>query len=147
MATDSFSGRALGMIGGVSASLLMTGNVALATDATATEPVATSTPSTIDEIVVTAQRREERIDKVPQAVQAITGTELTRAGVDNISESIALIPSATTESTIGPGATAYQIRGVASGETDGDATVGYYLDNFAFSMPGRPMHRWRTSTT
>jgi iron complex outermembrane receptor protein len=138
MATDSFSGRALGMIGGVSASLLMTGNVALATDATATEPVATSTPSTIDEIVVTAQRREERIDKVPQAVQAITGIELTRAGVDNISESIALIPSATTESTIGPGATAYQIRGVASGETDGDATVGYYLDNFAFSMPGRP---------
>jgi outer membrane receptor protein involved in Fe transport len=111
-----------------------------AADATSTAPAPKSTtaPEGLDEIVVTAQRREERIDKVPQAVQAISGPELTREGVENIAQTIALIPSATTASTIGPGATVYQIRGVASGETDGDATVGYYLDNFAFSMPGRP---------
>ena len=114
-----------------------------AADVAEPETAPTSVPSSsgassLDEIVVTAQRREENIEKVPQAVQAFTGVELTREGVENVSQTIALIPSATTGSTIGPGATVYQIRGVASGETDGDATVGYYLDNFAFSMPGRP---------
>jgi len=92
----------------------------------------------LEAIVVTAQRRAEPIEKVPQAVQAISGTDLTREGVTNLAQTIALIPSATAGATIGPGMSTFQIRGVTTGETDGDPTVGYYLDNFAFSMPGRP---------
>ncbi|HEY9091510.1 TonB-dependent receptor [Parasphingorhabdus sp.] len=89
-------------------------------------------------IVVTAQLREQNILDVPQAVQAIGATELKNSGVESLADVIAMIPSATTGSTISAGSNTFQIRGVAAAETDGDSTVGFYLDNFAFSLPGRP---------
>jgi iron complex outermembrane receptor protein len=94
--------------------------------------------ASLGEIVVTAQRREQAINEVPQPVQAVSGAELQAMGVGTLEDSIRLIPSATSGAAIGAGSTTFQIRGVAASETDGDATVGYYLDNFAFSMPGRP---------
>ena len=90
------------------------------------------------EIIVTAQRRAQSISDVPQPVQAIGGAQLQNLGVNKLEDVIALVPSATTGSTISVGSNTFQIRGVAAGETDGDATIGFYLDNFAFSMPGRP---------
>jgi len=94
--------------------------------------------ATVQEIVVTAQRRAQAISDVPQPVQAIGGAQLQALGVDQIEDVISLVPSATIGSTISVGSNTFQIRGVAAGETDGDATIGFYLDNFAFSMPGRP---------
>jgi outer membrane receptor protein involved in Fe transport len=90
------------------------------------------------EIIVTAQRREQALMQVPQAVQGLSGESLLRSGVTDISQAISLVPSATTGATIGAGSTTYQIRAIAASETDGDPAVGYYLDNFAFTMPGRP---------
>ncbi len=89
-------------------------------------------------IVVTAQLREQNILDVPQAVQAIGATELKNSGIESLADVISMIPSATTGSTISAGSNTFQIRGVAAAETDGDSTVGFYLDNFAFSLPGRP---------
>lgn len=89
-------------------------------------------------IIVTAQRRAQALSEVPQAVQAIGGEALKEMGVEQIQDVIALVPSATIGSTISVGSNTFQIRGVAASETDGDPTVGFYLDNFAFSMPGRP---------
>lgn len=89
-------------------------------------------------IIVTAQRRAQALSDVPQAVQAIGGEALKELGVEQIQDVIALVPSATIGSTISVGSNTFQIRGVAASETDGDPTVGFYLDNFAFSMPGRP---------
>ena len=91
-----------------------------------------------DPIIVTAQRRDQVLADVPQAVQAIGGEALQAMGVEQLQDVIALVPSATVGSTISVGSNTFQIRGVAASETDGDATVGFYLDNFAFSMPGRP---------
>lgn len=91
-----------------------------------------------DVIVVTAQRREQAITDVPQAVQAISGEQLQALGIEQIEDVIALVPSATIGSTISVGSNVFQIRGVAAAETDGDPTIGFYLDNFAFSLPGRP---------
>ncbi len=95
---------------------------------------------TIDDgtIIVTAQRREQALMSVPQAVQGLSGESLLRNGVTDIAQAISLVPSATTGATIGAGSTTYQIRAIAASETDGDPAVGYYLDNFAFTMPGRP---------
>ncbi len=92
----------------------------------------------LEEIVVTAARREQNLSDVAQTVQAMLGEELLDMGVTNLEEMIQVIPSAVYNSTIGAGSTTFSIRGVAAGETDGDATVGYYLDNFPFTMPGRP---------
>lgn len=91
-----------------------------------------------DVIIVTAQRREQALLDVPQSVQAMSGDNLVSMGVTNIQQAISLIPSASTGATIGAGSTTYQIRAIAASETDGDPAVGYYLDNFAFTMPGRP---------
>ena len=92
----------------------------------------------LEEIVVTAQRREQNISDVSQAVQALSGEDLDELNITNFEEMITLIPGAIQNSTISHGSNVYSIRGVAASETDGDATVGYYLDNFAFSIPGRP---------
>ena len=92
----------------------------------------------LEEIVVTAQRREQNISDVSQAVQALSGDDLDELNITNFEEMITLIPGAIQNSTISHGSNDYSIRGVAASETDGDATVGYYLDNFAFSIPGRP---------
>lgn len=90
------------------------------------------------DIVVTAQRREQSLQSVPQPVQALGGAQLVRSGITDIASMIQLVPSATIGSTISAGSNVFEIRGVAASETDGDATVGYYLDNFAFALPGRP---------
>ena len=97
-----------------------------------------STAVELEEIVVTAQRREQNISDVSQAVQALSGDDLDELNITNFEEMITLIPGAIQNSTISHGSNVYSIRGVAASETDGDATVGYYLDNFAFSIPGRP---------
>jgi outer membrane receptor protein involved in Fe transport len=95
-------------------------------------------PAATSEIIVTAQRRAQAITDVPQPVQALGGAQLQNLGVQQLQDVISLVPSATIGSTISVGSNTFQIRGVAAGETDGDATIGFYLDNFAFSMPGRP---------
>lgn len=118
--------------------LLLAANPAYAQQAA--QPARADTPANPDdaEIIVTAQRREQTLMKVPQAVQGLSGESLVRMGVTDIQSAISLVPSATTGSTIGAGSTTYQIRAIAASETDGDPAVGYYLDNFAFTMPGRP---------
>jgi iron complex outermembrane recepter protein len=101
-------------------------------------PPASSETTDDGTIIVTAQRREQALMSVPQAVQGLSGESLLRNGVTDIAQAISLVPSATTGATIGAGSTTYQIRAIAASETDGDPAVGYYLDNFAFTMPGRP---------
>jgi outer membrane receptor protein involved in Fe transport len=97
-----------------------------------------SASSTVQEVVVTAQLREQALIAVPQPVQALKGEELTRQGIVNLSQVINLIPGASQTGAYAPGTEVYQIRGVAPGYASGDATVGFYLDNFAFSVPGNP---------
>jgi len=92
----------------------------------------------LEEVVVTAQRRAQSLTDVPQTVQAWSDEMLKQSGLENIDDIINVIPSASQTAAIAGGSTSYQMRGVAASETDGDATVGFYLDNFAYSMPGRP---------
>lgn len=100
----------------------------------AAEPAASVPASEADAIVVTAQKREELLADVPAAVQAISGAELERRGILDVRDAIRLVPGASLSSTVAPGFDTYQIRGVSSG-TQGDATVGFYLDDLAFSIP------------
>lgn len=120
------------------ATALMSSMFAWSAGASAQEGVAVRDTAGPAPIVVTAQRREQVLTEVPQAVQALGGEELQDLGVDQIEDVISLVPSATIGSTISVGSNVFQIRGVAAAETDGDPTIGFYLDNFAFSLPGRP---------
>ena len=86
----------------------------------------------VEEILVTANRTEQSISDVAQAVQALSGDDLQDLQITDFEQMINLIPGAVQNSTISQGSNVYSMRGVAASETDGDATVGYYLDNFAF---------------
>jgi outer membrane receptor protein involved in Fe transport len=97
-------------------------------------PVHAERGSAIEEIVVTAQKREESLADVAMAVQSISHAELGRNGIQNFVELVQFIPGASIVSSNAPGQETIQIRGISSGVT-GDATVGYYIDDVPFSIP------------
>ena len=110
----------------------------LAADVYADEATDENVKLEVEEILVTANRTEQSISDVSQAVQALSGDDLQDLQITDFEQMIDLIPGAVQNSSISQGSNVFSIRGVASSETDGDATIGYYLDNFAFSLPGRP---------
>jgi outer membrane receptor protein involved in Fe transport len=89
---------------------------------------------TTDDIVVTAQKREQNLLEVPLSIQAFTGAALEASGSREINDLLDSIPGASSVSRTAPGFETIQIRGIASGTT-GDATVGYYVDDVPFSIP------------
>jgi iron complex outermembrane receptor protein len=94
--------------------------------------------SSLNEVVVTAARREQALKDVPQAVQALTQQELAANGIEDLKSTLQLIPGATSPAEISAGTEVYSIRGVSPGLTAGSSTVGFYLDEFSFNVPGVP---------
>jgi iron complex outermembrane recepter protein len=90
-----------------------------------------ATKSNDDEIVVTAQKREENMQNVPISIQALGTKKLDQLNVTNFEDFSKLLPSVAFQSTQ-PGVTTVYMRGVASGG-DGNhsgslPSVGVYLD-------------------
>ena len=87
----------------------------------------------IDEIVVTAQKRSERIQDVPLSITAYSGAQLVERGITDVTEIAAETPGVS-ERNSGPGQTEYEMRGIASsGGTS--PTVGFYLDETPLTPP------------
>ena len=83
------------------------------------------------EIIVTATKRSESIQKVPISIQAITTEKLDQLNIANFNDYTKSLPSVSFQ-TSQPGVTTVYIRGVASGG-DGNhsgslPSVGTYLD-------------------
>ncbi|MBU6406977.1 MAG: TonB-dependent receptor [Alphaproteobacteria bacterium] len=87
-----------------------------------------------DEIIVTAQKREQALQDVPLPVQALGAQQLDDAGIAIVSDLVDLIPGASIVSNSTPGFETIQIRGISSGTT-GDGLVGYYIDETPFGVP------------
>ncbi|MBB4101313.1 TonB-dependent receptor [Sphingomonas kyeonggiensis] len=88
-------------------------------------------PPDQDEIVVTAQKRDESIQSVPISMLAIGTRKLDQLNISNFNEYTQLLPSVAFQ-TSQPGLTTVYMRGVASGG-DGNhsgslPSVGSYLD-------------------
>lgn len=81
------------------------------------------------DIVVTAQRRAENLQKVPLAVTAVTGASLADAGVTRAQDLAALVPALAVSSSAGPYNTFY-IRGVGSlnGNALSDSAIAFNYD-------------------
>lgn len=93
-----------------------------------------TSPALIEEVVVTAQRREQSLREVPMSVQALTGADLEQNGISSFPDLVQFVPGASVVSSTAPGFETIQMRGIASGTT-GDATVGYYIDQVPFGVP------------
>lgn len=70
--------------------------------------------SGLEEIVVTAQRREQSLQDVPMAISAVSGDTLRDAGANGIDALAALIPSLATVANNQPLAQSYRIRGLGT---------------------------------
>ncbi len=87
----------------------------------------------LDEIVVTAQRFKSTIQDTPISMSALSGEQLTAAGITSITDVAHDIPGLSMRSA-GPGLTEFEARGLAS--TGGASpTVGFYLDEIPLSPP------------
>src|SRR5262249_43314643 len=103
------------MLAGASlfAVVAMTASSAFAADA-APATGSPETAATVQEVVVTAQKREQSLQKVPLSVTALTAATLSQAGVVDIQGVSNMVPSLTTTQTNGPQAQSYRIRGIGS---------------------------------
>ncbi|MEC8822032.1 MAG: Plug domain-containing protein, partial [Pseudomonadota bacterium] len=84
----------------------------------------------VEEIVVTARKRQENMQDVPGAISAFSRETLQEAGVDNIIELENLTPNITMNETsgLGPGSIQVFIRGIGN-DPGFDQGVGIYVDD------------------
>jgi len=83
-----------------------------------------------NEIVVTAQKREERLIETPQSVTVLSGDDLVRIAAAQFRDFANSVP-ALSFTTAGAGQTQLTLRGVTSG-TDIGPTVGVYIDDVPY---------------
>ena len=100
----------------------------------ATGPAARASVTNGDDIVVTAQKREQRIEDVPLTVTALTGAKMADIGVNSLSEVAAYIPGLQIQeqSANNPG---FVIRGITSdnGSSQQGARVTLYYNGVDIS--------------
>jgi iron complex outermembrane receptor protein len=81
---------------------------------------------TLAEIVVTAQKREQKLQDVPISVSAVSGADLDSSGAHDFRDVLLSIPGLSYSGTE-PGQSNYSIRGVSTGASS--PTTGLYLDD------------------
>ena len=91
----------------------------------------TEAAPTLEAVTVTAQKREENLQKVPISLQVLDSQRLDDLNVTNFEDYVKYLPSVSYQ-TFGPGFAQIYMRGVASGG-DGNhsgslPSVGVYLD-------------------
>jgi outer membrane receptor protein involved in Fe transport len=97
--------------------------------ALAGQALAQDASDTIEEVVVTATRQADTINRVPLSVSAVTQKGLDQQGVRNLYDLSRVMPSVTFRRGGGDGRTDISMRGIISGA--GAATTGVYLDDTA----------------
>ena len=98
----------------------------------------------LEEIIVTATKREASLQDVPVAVSALTEESLDQRGVSNFGDYMLQLPTVTAGGA-GPGQNTIYIRGVASttpnlttaGVAGLSPNVALYLDEQPMTQPGR----------
>ena len=108
------------------------------------DTAAMSAQAEIEEVIVTATKRQASTQDIPVAVSAVTEESLEQLGISNFEDYLLQLPGVTAGGS-GPGQNTIYIRGVASTTpnltTAGVAglapNVALYLDEQPLSQPGR----------
>jgi iron complex outermembrane recepter protein len=97
---------------------------------------------TLEEVVVTAQKRAEDLQKVPISLQVLSGETLQEHQVSNFDDYAKFLPSVTFQS-LGPGQSQIYFRGIASGKDGLHAgslpATGVYLDEIPVTTIGNTL--------
>jgi iron complex outermembrane recepter protein len=95
---------------------------------------------TIQEVVVTAQKRAESANTIPISITALGGDDLQTMQIAGLEDLTRAVPSVSFGAGgagfgAGPGLDNIEIRGISS--SSGSAVVGVYLDETAITVPNR----------
>ena len=128
----------------VAAILTGCGGAAFAADAPSASTAAAGSGATVEEVVVTAQRRNETVEKVPSTVQAFTGVTLKNLQITTLDGLLKYTPNVTFGNN-GPGQGNIFMRGLSAGFAgdQSSATAGnfpnvaVYLDEQSMQFPMR----------
>ena len=107
---------------------------------TARAAAAAIAEDTLAEIVVTARKRTENVQDVPQNLDVFTAQNIKDLGIVRFEDFVALSPSIAMIST-GPGGQRITIRGASDGSTanygfSNNSTTGYLVDDLAMDFYG-----------
>lgn len=105
----------------------------MASAASAQQAASTGGDTSIEEVIVTAQRREQTLIEVPQSISVVGGETLERQQASSFMDYAALIPGFTVTQD-NPGESRLILRGINTGSVG--ATVGNYVDDAPFGSSG-----------
>ena len=116
-------------LAGLVLSTARAGDAASATGAVGPEAPATTGGGGLQEVVVTATRREEELSKVPISVTALTQDAIDSRGIKDFRDMVRFTPGVTIDDS---GTNAISIRGISS--SGGAGTTGIYIDDTPIQM-------------
>ncbi len=108
-------------------------------DTAAADTTTTGSTTSLGEVVVTAQRRSQNIQEVPESVQAVSSKQLIAAGIKSTQDLGQITPNVTIISPIGAGnQPLITIRGIGLNDfdTNNAGPNGVYVDDVYISAPG-----------
>jgi outer membrane receptor protein involved in Fe transport len=91
--------------------------------------------SSLEEVVVTAQKREERLRDVPISISAVTGSQLQRQGASRFSDYAGYVPGLSYSTSGVPGEGEINLRGVTT-STSPTASTAMYIDEVPTTTHG-----------
>ena len=115
-------------------SLTVAGAVALALATAAAGAQNAPTATNLGEVIVTAQKRAERIQDVPVAVSVVSGSQLVDSGSVQLTDYAAYVPGMYVDSAGSPGQSTISLRGI--GPLGSSSTVGIYIDEAPIGSSG-----------
>ena len=85
----------------------------------------------VQEVIVTANRREENVQRVAASITALSGAKLQDEGIRNSNEIADVVPDVTIQTTFQTSAPRIFIRGVGTGDSSviASSPVGVYVDD------------------
>lgn len=90
----------------------------------------------LEEIVVTSQKRLERLQNVPISISVLTGPGLDASPVQGVTEALSRVPGTAANVTYQGGGTQLVMRGVTAGGAlfNGSSPIAYYIDSVPFGF-------------
>jgi len=96
-------------------------------------PSTATSANTVGEVVVTAERREETVQKAPQSITAISGAQLQAQGLTTVQDALAQVAGISLGQD-GAGLSEVFLRGMAA-QGGVAATTGFYLNDTSLPAP------------
>lgn len=92
--------------------------------------------TSLEEIVVSAQKRVENLQDVPISISVLSGADLDKSTAHGITEELSRVPGVAASVGGQGGGTVIRVRGVApnGGLFSGSSPIAYYLDGIPFGL-------------